>query len=148
MDNGERAGASELAAGWLGRLRSSLAGYAGVALENIDREFPAYISSTMTAPGDFPHRPRDRNPVFYGSFDWHSSVEMHWLLVRLLRVTPDAVPSAEIRKALRGHLERVALALTGERPLPEATAEADGAAPEGGQAAPQGGQVLPEELHP
>jgi hypothetical protein len=104
MDNGERAGASELAAGWLGRLRSSLAGYAGVALENIDWEFPAYISSTMTAPGDFPYRPRDRNPVFYGSFDWHSCVEMFWLLVRLLKTAPGDVPNTKIRAALDARL--------------------------------------------
>ena len=104
MDNGERAGASELAAGWLGRLRSSLAGYARIALENIDREFPAYISSTMTAPGDFPYRPRDRNPVFYGSFDWHSCVEMFWLLVRLLKTAAGDVPDTKIRAALDARL--------------------------------------------
>ena len=60
---------SDLATGWLDRLRPELAGYASVALDNISREFPAYISASMTAPGDFTLRPRDRNPVFYGSFD-------------------------------------------------------------------------------
>jgi hypothetical protein len=54
----------------------------------------------MTGPGDFPHRPRDRTPVFYGSFDWHSCVEMYWVLVRLLKTAPDAVPAAQIRSAL------------------------------------------------
>ena len=38
--------------------------------------------------------------MFYGSFDWHSCVEMHWVLVRLLKVIPDAVPEAGIRAAL------------------------------------------------
>ena len=60
----------------------------------------------MNAPGDFPYRPRARTPVFYGSFDWHSCVEMHWLLVRLLRVAPGAVPAAEIRTALGAQFER------------------------------------------
>jgi hypothetical protein len=92
------------AAGWLGRLRPELAGYARAALDNIGQEFPAYISTTMTAPGDFPFRPRDRNPVFYGSFDWHSCVEMFWLLVRLLKAAPADVPSAEIRAALDARL--------------------------------------------
>jgi len=32
--------------------------------------------------------PRELFPVFYGCFDWHSSVHGHWLLVRLLRVGP------------------------------------------------------------
>jgi hypothetical protein len=55
----------------------------------------------MTEPGDFPYRPADRTPVFFGSLDWHSCVEMHWLLVRLLRLAPDAVPADEIRALLR-----------------------------------------------
>ena len=95
---------SDLAAYWLDRLRPELAGYASVALENIGREFPAHISGTMTAPGDFPLRPRDRNPVFYGSLDWHSCVEMFWLLVRLLKSAPDDVPGEEIRDALNRRL--------------------------------------------
>jgi hypothetical protein len=34
------------------------------------------------------------HPVFYGCFDWHSSVHGHWLLVRLLRTVPaDQMPS-------------------------------------------------------
>ena len=95
---------SALAAGWLDRLRPELAGYARAALDNIGREFPAYLSVTMAAPGDFPVRPRDRNPVFYGSFDWHSCVEMFWLLVRLLKSAPDDVPGRDIRDALDARL--------------------------------------------
>jgi Protein of unknown function (DUF2891) len=95
---------SSLAAGWLDRLRPELAGYARVALENIDREYPAHIIHLMGEPGDFPFRPRDRNPVFYGSLDWHSCVEMFWLLVRLLKVAPDDVPAGQIRDALEARL--------------------------------------------
>src|ERR1700734_1358804 len=54
----------------------------------------------LTGPGQFPDRPRDRTPVFYGSFDWHSCVEMHWVLVRLLKVAAGAVPATEVRAAL------------------------------------------------
>ena len=49
--------------------------------------------------------------MFYGSFDWHSCVQMHWVLVRLLRVAPDEVPADEIRVALGAHFEPVALAV-------------------------------------
>jgi len=94
----------DLAAEWLDRLRPEAGGYAGLALENIAREFPALVSALMTAPGQFPSRPRDRTPVFYGSFDWHSCVEMHWVLVRLLRMAPDEVPGEEIRSALNAQL--------------------------------------------
>jgi hypothetical protein len=95
---------------WAQILRSEASSYARVALANIKREFPSGIYHTMKAPGDFPYRPRARTPAFYGSFDWHSAVEMHWALVRLLRAVPGAVPAAEIRAAIGPHFERVALA--------------------------------------
>jgi hypothetical protein len=77
-------------------LQQNAAAYARVAIDNIGREFPSSILHTMTAPGDFPYRPAERSPVFYGSYDWHSCVEMHWLLVRLLRTAPGSVPADEI----------------------------------------------------
>lgn len=81
-------------------LASAAADYALVALTNIGREFPSGVRHEMTAPGDFPHRPRDRNPVFFGSYDWHSCVEMHWMLARLLRVAGEHVPAGEIAATL------------------------------------------------
>ncbi len=95
---------------WTRALHDEAASYARVALANIRREFPSGVYHTMKAPGDFPYRPRARTPVFYGSFDWHSCVEMHWLLVRLLRVAAGAVPAGEIRAALGPRFQRVALA--------------------------------------
>jgi Protein of unknown function (DUF2891) len=81
-------------------LAQNAAAYARVAITNIGREFPNDVHHTMSAPGDFPVRPSARNPVFFGSFDWHSCVEMHWLLVRLLRTVPGLVPADEIRATL------------------------------------------------
>jgi hypothetical protein len=89
-----------LAQAWLDRLRPDAHNYAAQALDNIGREFPSYVTVLLTGPGEFPARPRDRTPVFYGSFDWHSCVEMHWVLVRLLKTAADAVPAHEIRAAL------------------------------------------------
>lgn len=63
--------------------------YLGVALKNITREFPVYPWYVATRPGPYPTH-REAHPVFYGSFDWHSCVEMHWVIVRLLRLVPDA----------------------------------------------------------
>ncbi|HVB44525.1 MAG TPA: DUF2891 domain-containing protein [Streptosporangiaceae bacterium] len=99
---------------WSGVLTANAAAYARVALANIAREFPSDILYTMTGPGDFPSRPSERNPVFYGSFDWHSCVEMHWLLVRLLRVAADSVPAAEIRQTLNQQLQPPGLAAEAE----------------------------------
>jgi hypothetical protein len=100
----------ELADDWGELLRAEAAGYAQVALTNIRREFPSGVYHDMTAPGDFPFRPRARTPAFYGSYDWHSCVEMHWLLLRLLRVAADSIPAKEIRSALNAHFRPVALA--------------------------------------
>jgi Protein of unknown function (DUF2891) len=81
-------------------LHEQAVAYADVAVANIGREFPSLIIRLMSEPGDFPARPAERTPVFYGSLDWHSCVEMHWLLVRLLRLAGDVVPSGEIRQLL------------------------------------------------
>jgi Protein of unknown function (DUF2891) len=90
---------------WQPILREHAAAYAQVAADNIRREFPAHLMHLMSEPGDFPRRPAERNPVFFGSLDWHSCVEMHWLLVRLLRIAPDAIPAAEIRALLRAQFD-------------------------------------------
>src|SRR3984885_15087540 len=84
----------------LGILQEQAAAYAQVAVANIGREFPSLLIHLMPKAGDFPARPADRTPVFYGSLDWHSCVEMHWLLVRLLRVASGVVPAAQIRELL------------------------------------------------
>jgi len=94
---------------WNALLTANAADYALVALTNIGREFPSDVRCLMTAPGDFPNRPRDRTPVFYGSFDWHSCVEMHWLLVRLLRTAHDHVPHRELRATLDAQFTAEAL---------------------------------------
>ncbi|HST87605.1 MAG TPA: DUF2891 domain-containing protein [Ktedonobacterales bacterium] len=104
----------EMANEWERALRANAAGYARVALENIGREFPADVHHTMHAPDDFPHRPRTRTPVFFGSFDWHSCVEMHWLLVRLLRQAGADVPQDEIRAALDAQFTAEKLAAEAE----------------------------------
>jgi hypothetical protein len=85
---------------WTETLRQNAADYARTALANIHREFPSDVWRRMQTAEDLPLRPRERTPVFYGSFDWHSCVEMHWVLVRLLRQLPEAIPSDEVRQAL------------------------------------------------
>jgi Protein of unknown function (DUF2891) len=92
--------AGAAAAECLSILQEQAAAYAEVAVANIGREFPALLIHLMSGPGDVPARPADLTPVFYGSLDWHSCVEMHWLLVRLLRLAAGRVPGAAIRELL------------------------------------------------
>jgi hypothetical protein len=91
---------TDLATEFGARLRSEAPGYADVAMANIVREYPTFVIGTVGGPGELLVRPRDRSPVFYGSYDWHSCVEMHWLLVRLLKTMPDVVPAGRIRGLL------------------------------------------------
>ncbi|NIP18395.1 MAG: amidase [Xanthomonadales bacterium] len=73
--------------------------FAELALACIHQEYPNKIAHVMS--GDFDvGAPRHLTPVFYGCFDWHSSVHGHWLLVRLLRLHPDAQFAADAEAAL------------------------------------------------
>ena len=47
--------------------------------------------------------PKALHPAFFGSYDWHSSVHGHWMLVRLLRVVPELPERNEIRAILGSH---------------------------------------------
>lgn len=80
-------------------LKDAAPEYTRVALANIAREYPNHAVLGVGASGQY-REPRERHPAFFGSLDWHSSVEMHWVLVRLLRLVPDAVQEAEVRAAL------------------------------------------------
>lgn len=59
--------------------------FARLALDGIVREFPNKPSEVQ-ADASWARTPRQMHPAFYGSFDWHSSVHGHWMLVRLLRM--------------------------------------------------------------
>jgi hypothetical protein len=63
---------------WAETPRQNASDYAGTALADIHRELPSDVWQRMQAADDVPMRPRERTPVFYGSFDGHSCVEMHW----------------------------------------------------------------------
>src|SRR5687768_12459823 len=73
--------------------------FARLALACVHREYPNKISHVLGGDGDV-QPPRALTPVFYGCFDWHSSVHGHWLLARLARLHPDAQFAAAARAAL------------------------------------------------
>lgn len=76
---------------------------AQLALRAIDQEFPNKPADVISAPEDL-RTPRAIHPAFYGSFDWHSAVHGHWMLVRLLRLFPEMKSADEIRARLNAHL--------------------------------------------
>ncbi|HEY5307195.1 MAG TPA: DUF2891 domain-containing protein [Casimicrobiaceae bacterium] len=83
--------------------------FADVALANVAREFPNKLDHVMGGEGDV-RSPRALHPAFYGSFDWHSSVHMHWLLARLLRLFPHLPQRAAIGAVFDRHLAADAIA--------------------------------------
>ena len=82
---------------------SRAASFADNALANVVREFPNKMDHVMGAAGDA-RRPRDLHPAFYGSFDWHSCVHMHWLLARVRRIIPDLPQRKAIEDLFDDHL--------------------------------------------
>ena len=77
--------------------------WARLGLGNIQREYPHLLQHMVTGPEDA-RTPRHLHPAFYGSYDWHSCVHMHWMLVRLLRVFPQLPERPEIEAVLARHL--------------------------------------------
>jgi hypothetical protein len=80
-----------------------VAAFARLALAGIEKEYPNKPADVLVGPKSVAP-PREIHPVFYGSFDWHSSVHGHWLLVRLLRLYPKSSVAAETRTLLERQL--------------------------------------------
>lgn len=81
-------------------LTSELASrFARLALANVAREYPNKLDHVLAGPDDVA-APRELHPAFFGSFDWHSSVHAHWLLVRVLKTHPNLAEANAIRAAL------------------------------------------------
>ncbi|MBX3378096.1 MAG: DUF2891 domain-containing protein [Phycisphaeraceae bacterium] len=83
--------------------------FVALAASHIDREYPHKLDHVIRDAGDL-RSPRQLHPVFYGSFDWHSSVHAHWVLVRALRLSPGLGAAGEIRALLDRRLTEEAVA--------------------------------------
>jgi hypothetical protein len=74
-----------------------------LALKAIQTEYPNKPDHVLSGAADV-RGPRALHPAFYGSYDWHSSVHGHWMLVRLLRAFPRLPEHRAIRALLSEHL--------------------------------------------
>jgi len=95
--SGTMQGAPSPAAGSLDP--SAAARFAALALTCLHQEYPNHISHTLNSAADA-RPPHELTPAFYGCLDWHSDVHGHWLLVRLLRLFPQAPFASQGRAAL------------------------------------------------
>jgi hypothetical protein len=73
--------------------------FARLALKGIHREYPNKLDHIMNDASEV-LPPAGLHPAFFGSFDWHSSVHGHWMLIRLLQRFPDLPEAGAIRPAL------------------------------------------------
>jgi hypothetical protein len=83
--------------------------YADTIIRAVRQEFPNSMQHVITGPDDRP-TPRELHPAFYGCFDWHSSVHMHWALIRLLRLVPGHLDQSAAMALLDEHMTESALA--------------------------------------
>jgi hypothetical protein len=58
--------------------------FAAIAAANVQRDYPRHVAHLIQKHGE-ELAPRLLHPAFYGSYDWHSAVHMHWLLARVFR---------------------------------------------------------------
>jgi len=79
--------------------------FARLALDCVHREYPNKISHVLNSDADA-QTPSSLYPVFYGCFDWHSSVHGHWLLIRLLRTLPAEQMPAGLRDEIIAALKQ------------------------------------------
>lgn len=73
--------------------------FAGLALRCLHQEYPNHMSLSLNSAADA-RAPHELTPAFYGCLDWHSDVHGHWLLVRLLKLLPQAPFAAQARAEL------------------------------------------------
>jgi len=83
--------------------REQASTFARLALAGVQKDYPNKPEHVLNGSADA-QVPRALHPAFYGSYDWHSAVHGHWLLVRLLRRFPDLPERAEVRAVLARHL--------------------------------------------
>ncbi len=71
--------------------------FADCALFCLAQRYPYAMQHLRTGDYDCA-APHQVHPIFFGSYDWHSSVHMHWSLLCLLRIHPDLPQRATIHQ--------------------------------------------------
>jgi len=84
--------------------------FARRALDNVECEYPNLPHHVLDSAADVVPA-RVLHPAFYGSYDWHSSVHMHWLLVRARRLHPALEGRHAIDAVLERHFAAASLAI-------------------------------------
>lgn len=73
-------------------------------------EYPNKMGEVLGSAADL-KTPKVLRPIFYGCFDWHSSVHGYWSIVRLLKQYPDLDAEGRVRAQLKSHITTENLAV-------------------------------------
>lgn len=65
-------------------------------LKCLQQEYPNKLGQVLNNEQEL-LSPQELHPVFYGCFDWHSSMHGHWLLIEMLKIYPDLSNADSIR---------------------------------------------------
>ncbi|MGN0002448.1 MAG: DUF2891 domain-containing protein [Sphingobacterium composti] len=78
----------------------------------LEVEYPNKLGQVLGSDADL-KSPKQLRPIFYGCFDWHSSVHGYWSIVELMQKYPDLDSDGKIRNILNKHItpENVAVEL-------------------------------------
>ncbi|MDA7803384.1 DUF2891 domain-containing protein [Crocinitomix sp.] len=74
---------------------STMKKFAALPLQCIPTQYPYKLGQVISSDLDL-RTPKDLHPIFYGCFDWHSSVHGHWLLAKSLLKYPNTELSNEV----------------------------------------------------
>lgn len=69
----------------------------------IVQEYPNKLGQTLGSSGDL-KTPKELRPIFYGCFDWHSSVHGYWSIIKILKDFPDLDSNGQVRNTLSEHI--------------------------------------------
>ena len=65
----------------------------------IKTEYPNKLGNVLGSDQDL-KTPKQLRPIFYGCFDWHSSVHGFWSIVKLMKNFPELDQNNEVRNEL------------------------------------------------
>lgn len=75
----------------------------------IEQEYPNKLGQVLGSAENL-KTPKELRPIFYGCFDWHSSVHGYWSIVKILKDFPELDADKSIRNTLDAHITDINVA--------------------------------------
>ena len=69
----------------------------------LEIEYPNKLGQVLSSDADL-KSPKTLRPIFYGCFDWHSSVHGYWSIIELLQKYPELDKDSKVRALLNKHI--------------------------------------------